>query len=123
MPKSPAQHKAPFELPPFPEVSEKHRDAGITHPGMEICAEWCADVGRITGAFKVFPCAEGEKRPRNHGWQNQATWDAGEVWAMWRKCPGENIGLAIQPGFVAIDADLYKEGAKAELARSIHEPR
>jgi hypothetical protein len=35
---------------------------------------------------------------------------------MWTNDPRANIGLAIQPGFLAIDADLYKPGKEAALA-------
>lgn len=80
-------------------------------------AVWCAEVGRLTGAFKVFPCVPGEKRPLNKGWQTEAAWDRKTVETMWRNDPTANVGLAIQPGFVAIDGDLYKPGADAELKR------
>lgn len=79
-------------------------------------ALWCAEVGRITGAWKVFPCAPGEKRPLHKGWQDKAADDPKAVAVMWRNDPQANIGLAIQPGFVVIDGDLYKRGAEAALA-------
>lgn len=79
-------------------------------------AKWCADVGRLTGAFKVFPCVPGEKRPLYTEWQDNAAWDREAVVAMWQRDPSANVGLAIQPGFVAIDADLYKPGREAALA-------
>jgi hypothetical protein len=83
-------------------------------------AEWAiynGEVGRITGAWKVFPCVPGEKRPLNKGWQDEAAWDRKTIETMWQNDPASNIGLAIQPGFVAIDGDLYKPGAQAELDR------
>jgi len=79
-------------------------------------ALWCAEVGRISGAWKVFPCVPGEKRPLRTGWQNEAASDRKTVETMWLNDPTANIGLAIQPGFVAIDGDLYKPGAEAALA-------
>jgi hypothetical protein len=78
-------------------------------------AIWCADVGRICGAWKVFPCAPGRKHPLHKGWQDEATSDRKIIETMWRNDPEANIGLAIQPGFVAIDADIYKSGAEAAL--------
>jgi len=78
-------------------------------------ALWCAEVGRITGAWKVFPCVPGEKRPLRKGWQGEAACDPKTVETMWRNDPEANIGLAIQPGFVAIDGDLYKPDAEAAL--------
>lgn len=78
-------------------------------------ALWCADVGRITGAFRVFSCWPGEKLPLRKGWQQSATNDRVAVEAMWTNDPRCNIGLAIQPGFIAIDADLYKPGKEAAL--------
>lgn len=78
-------------------------------------ANWCADIGHITGSWKVFPCVPGEKRPLHNGWKDEATCDPKTVKAMWRNDPDANIGLAIQPGFVAIDADIYKPDARDEL--------
>ena len=78
-------------------------------------ALWCAEVGRLTGAFKVFPLRPGDKRPLRKGWQDEAASDRKTVKTMWRNDPKANIGLAIQPGFVALDADLYKPGAEAAL--------
>jgi len=78
-------------------------------------ALWCAEVGRITGAWKVFPCIPGEKRPLRKGWQDEAACDPKTVETMWRNDPEANVGLAIQPGFIAIDGDLYKPGAEAAL--------
>lgn len=79
-------------------------------------ALWCAEVGRISGAWKVFPCVPGEKRPRHKGWQDDAASDRKTVETMWQNDPQANIGMAIQPGFLAIDCDLYKPGAGAALA-------
>jgi len=79
-------------------------------------ALWCAEVGRITGAWKVFPCVPGKKRPLHKGWQGEAACDPKTVQTMWLNDPEANIGLAIQPGFIAIDGDLYKPGAEAALA-------
>ena len=78
-------------------------------------ALWCAEVGRITGAWKVFPCVPGKKRPLHKGWQGEAACDPKTVQTMWLNDPEANIGLAIQPGFIAIDGDLYKPGAEAAL--------
>jgi hypothetical protein len=78
-------------------------------------ALWCAEVGRLTGAWKVFPCVPGEKCPLHKGWQDEAACDLKNVKCMWQNDPKANIGLAIQPGFVAIDGDLYKPGAEAAL--------
>lgn len=78
-------------------------------------AVWNAKIGRISGAWKVFPCSPGQKRPLHQGWQTEATWDCKSVAAMWQNDPKANIGLAIQPCFVAIDCDLYKPGAEAAL--------
>jgi hypothetical protein len=80
-------------------------------------ALWGAEVGRLLGAFKVFPCVPNEKRPLHEGWQDEAAWDRKTVESMWRNNPDCNIGLAVQPGFVVIDGDLYKPGAEAELER------
>lgn len=78
-------------------------------------ALWCAKVGRLTGAWKVFPCVPGDKRPLHKGWQTEAADDIKTVKTMWQNDPEANIGLAIQPGFVAIDTDIYKPGAEATL--------
>ena len=78
-------------------------------------ALWCAEVGRLSGAWKVFPCVPGEKRPLHKGWQDDAASDRKTVETVWLNDPTANIGLAIQPGFVAIDCDLYKPGAGAAL--------
>ena len=78
-------------------------------------ALWCAEVGRISGAWKVFPCVPGEKRPLRKGWQTEASSDRKTVETMWLNDPQANIGMAIQPGFLAIDCDLYKPGAGAAL--------
>ncbi|MGK2871588.1 MAG: bifunctional DNA primase/polymerase [Alphaproteobacteria bacterium] len=79
-------------------------------------ALWCAEVGRTSGAWKVFPCIPGEKRPLHKGWQDEAASDRKTVETMWQNDPLANIGLAIQPGFLALDCDLYKPGAEAALA-------
>ncbi len=78
-------------------------------------ALWCAEVGRLTGAFNVFPLRPGDKRPLRKGWQDEAASDRKTVKTMWQNDPKANIGLAIQPGFVALDTDLYKPGAEAAL--------
>ena len=78
-------------------------------------ALWAGQLGRSTGAFKVFPCIPADKPPLHDAWQAEATTDAAKIAALWAADPRANIGLAIQPGFVAIDADLYKPGAEAEL--------
>ena len=77
-------------------------------------AIWCADVGRLTGAWKVFPCAPGEKRPLHKGWQDEAASDRKTVETMWQNDPKANIGLAIQPGFMAVDVDDWKALEKLE---------
>lgn len=79
-------------------------------------ALWCAEVGRLTGAWQVFPCVPGEKRPLHNGWQDEASNDRKTVQCMWLNDPEANVGLAIQPGFIAIDGDLYKPGAEDALA-------
>ena len=84
--------------------------------GLPEWAVWCAAVARETRAFKVFPCWPGEKLPLRKGWQQSASWEAAVVEAMWQSDPRANIGLAIQPGFIVIDADLYKPGKEAALA-------
>jgi hypothetical protein len=99
------QTSTPMNLPEQPAA-----DAPIAE-----WAGWCADLGRITGAFKVFPCRPGEKMPLHTGWQQSATDDRKTIEAAWLNHPKANIGLAIQPGFVAIDGDLYKEGKEAAL--------
>ena len=90
-------------------------------------AGWLADVCRATRAFRVFPCRPDDgrrdkagkltcKQPLRRGWQEAASWDRAEVEARWSGHPGANIGLAVQPGFVALDADVYKPGNEALLA-------
>lgn len=97
-------------------------------------SEWAgylADLGRTTGAFKVFRCkpdvvewnAEkainehvGKEPLRGERWKQTATWDRKTALAMWQDSPDSNIGLAVQIGFVVLDADLYKVGAEAALA-------
>lgn len=79
-------------------------------------ALWNAEVGRLTGAWKVFPCRPGEKRPLRKGWQDEAANDPKTIKVMWQNDPKANIGLAIQPGFAVIDGDLYKPGAEEKLA-------
>jgi len=78
-------------------------------------ALWNAEIGRITGAWRVFPCVPGGKRPLHTGWQDEAASDPKNVATMWQNEPAANVGLAIQPGFVVIDGDLYKPGAEAAL--------
>lgn len=89
-------------------------------------AAWGADVGRLTRAFKVFPCCADDgrlgddgkplaKRPRIAGWQPAASWDRKTVEAMWQTYPDSNPAWAIQPGAVALDADIYKPGNEALL--------
>lgn len=90
-------------------------------------AAWAADFGRATGAFKVFRCRADDGTLGDNGlptaknpwlgerWKEVASHDRKTVEAMWLNSPEANIGLAIQPGFVAIDADLYKEGKTALL--------
>lgn len=78
-------------------------------------ALWCAAVGKITGAWRVFPCWPGEKSPRRNGWQQAATCDAKTIAAEWSNEPRANVGLAIQSGFLVIDGDLYKPGKQALL--------
>lgn len=107
------------KLPPFPELTEEHRSQGATAIGMELYAEWCARLGKATGAFKIFPCVEGEKRPAIKGWQEKATWNLGEIHAMWAKRSEANIGLAIQPGFVVIDADRWSPGRDPVRGRGL----
>lgn len=94
---------------PFPPLPSA--DAGLPE-----WAAWCAATARETRAFKVFPCWPGEKLPLRRGWQQSASWDALTVETMWINDPRANIGLAIEPGFLAIDADLYKPGKEAALA-------
>lgn len=78
-------------------------------------AIWCAEVGRITSAFKIFQCWPGEKLPLRRGWQQLATNDRLTIESWWTNDPRANIGLAIQPGHVVIDGDLYKPGKEAAL--------
>ena len=78
-------------------------------------AIWNAAIGRLTGAYKVFPCWPGEKHPLRKGWQADASWDRLTVETIWANSPKANIGLALQPGFLAIDGDLYKPGKEAAL--------
>lgn len=73
-------------------------------------ASWLADLGRTSGAFKVFPVVPNAKHPRAKGWQADASNDRKTVEAMWINEPDSNIGLAIQPGFVVLDLDIYKPG-------------
>ena len=84
------------KLPPFPELAEEHRSQGATAICMERYAEWCARLGKATGAFKIFPCVEGEKRPAIKGWQEKATWNLGEVRDIWKKRVGANVVHAHQ---------------------------
>ena len=76
---------------------------------LQTWADWCKSIGRLTGAFKVFPCKPGQKSPASKGWQADATNDITD----WPS--NANIGLAIQPGFIVLDADLYKPGKEAAL--------
>lgn len=78
-------------------------------------ALWCSDVGRITGAFRVFSCWPGEKLPLRKGWQQSATNDRVAVETMWTNDPQANIGLALQPGYVVLDLDIYKPGRQEQL--------
>jgi hypothetical protein len=103
--------KSPKRSPELSLPDPPADDAALTD-----WALWCAEVGRITGAWRVFPCSPGEKYPLHQGWQDEASSDRNVVDTMWRDDPDANIGLAIQPGFVAIDADIYKPDAKANLA-------
>src|SRR5262245_48213722 len=80
-------------------------------------ALWHAEVGRIIGAYKVFLCVDDDKAPRYEGWQRSASWDRTKIETMWRNHPNANIGLAIQPGFIVIDTDIYKPGKEAALDR------
>ena len=103
--KATTKRKFPPELPAPPPD-----DAPLVN-----WAVWCADIGRLTGAWKVFPCVPGEKRPLHKGWQSKAACDPETVETMWQNSPKANIGLAIQSGFVVLDTDLYKPGAEAAL--------
>lgn len=78
-------------------------------------ARWLGAFGQATKAFKVFPCEPNAKTPRaGFKWKEGASWDVKTIDAWWTD--GEfNIGLAIQPGFVALDADIYKAGNEALL--------
>lgn len=79
-------------------------------------ASWCAEIGRTTGAFRVFPCWPGEKKPLHTGWQSHATNEPATIEGWWRDDhPKANIGLAIQPGFVVLDCDIYKSGKQEAL--------
>ena len=55
----------------------------------------------------------GEKRPLSKGWQAEASNDPAIVAAMWHDNPTANVGLAIQPGFLVLDADVYKADRQA----------
>lgn len=70
-----------------------------------IWALWLAEIGHATSAWKIFPLRSWEKRPLHKGWQAEATCNLEVVESIWRKNPDANIGLAIQPGFVAVDID------------------
>ena len=79
-------------------------------------AGYLARLGKITGAFKVFRCQPDAKEPMpGEMWKAWASDDATHIDARWAEQPDCNIGLAVQPGFVVLDADLYKEGHQAEL--------
>lgn len=61
----------------------------------------------------VFPCVPGDKRPRvEHGF-HEATTDAGQVAAWWRRWPSANIGVPTGrvSGVEAVDVDRKAAGS------------
>jgi Bifunctional DNA primase/polymerase, N-terminal len=100
--------------------AEVSRDTSLPTPPAEdaapaVWAQYLAEIGRLTGAVKVFLCGDNNKKPRRVGWQAEASNDPETIKAWWAKYPNANIGLAIQPGFGVLDVDLYKPGAREKL--------
>ncbi len=72
-------------------------------------ALWCANAGRLTRAFKVFPLRPGDKRPLRKGWQDESACDPKTVETMWQNDPKANIGLAM--GSILQGGPYYDEPA------------
>lgn len=111
MPKTTPEIHAPRDalgksFPPPPDADASKLD----------CALWNAKIGNATGAFKIHPAHPGEKRPNGSDWVNRATNDPDKIRRQWKREPQANICLVIQPGFVAIDGDIYKPGNADALA-------
>lgn len=61
--------------------------------------------------WHVFPCAPDGKRPITERGYKDATTDPDRIKAWWSETPDANIGLNLErTGFVALDADTYKDG-------------
>ena len=73
--------------------------------------------------WRVFPCAELDKRPRiaskdgGRGCLN-ATTDAVQIIDCWTRFPNANIGLALDEGYFVLDVDTGKGGGES-LAKLI----
>jgi hypothetical protein len=121
---------APTDDASAPVVASRQRKPSLPTPPREDAPliEWAlylAEFGRLTGALKVFPCRANKKplhkRRQNEageeeGWKEEATNDPAKIKAWQAEASWCTIGMAIQPGFAAIDVDRYKPGAKEILA-------
>jgi hypothetical protein len=71
-------------------------------------------AARFAGAgVPVFPCVPGGKRPLvEHGFHDAST-DAGQVAAWWRRWPGANIGVptGLESGVEVVDVDHKTAGS------------
>ncbi|MFF0707406.1 bifunctional DNA primase/polymerase [Gordonia sputi] len=67
--------------------------------------------------WPVFRLQPNSKRPTKGSCGfHDATTDPDVIRQWWTQTPTANIGLAIPPGMIVLDCDLYKEGAREALA-------
>lgn len=67
----------------------------------------------------VFPCAPGQKRPlTTHGFRD-ATTDAAQVDAWWRRHPDANIGIATGTVIEVLDVDVHATGSGYPILRTL----
>ena len=77
-----------------------------------------AALAYAEAGIAVFPCQPNGKAPATVHGHHDATTDAEIIKRWWAENPSYNIGIdPASAGWTVIDADLYKPGAKEELAR------
>ncbi|WP_158635088.1 bifunctional DNA primase/polymerase [Tsukamurella asaccharolytica] len=65
----------------------------------------------------MFPLVPGQKNPlTSHGFHD-ASRNLDRIVQWWTETPAANIGVPVPVGFIVIDADLYKPGAREDLIR------
>jgi hypothetical protein len=77
-----------------------------------------AALAYAAAGIAVFPCHQNAKTPACAHGHKDATTDVAIIQQWWAENPLYNIGIdPASAGWTVIDADLYKPGAKEELAR------